>query len=163
MSLFVKNGRVFLNGKLEEKNIFIDDGIIQKITSGDVQSDETINAKGKIVLPGVIDPHVHFREPGQVYKEDFFTGSAAAAAGGITCILDMPNNKPPILTIRNIENKRELAKKSVVDYGFHFGSSADNIEEIKKVENVASVKIFMDASTGNMLIENEDDIRDVMN
>ncbi len=162
MSLVIRNGRVFMEGKLLRKNVLIEDSVISKISSKPVSGERALDARGKVILPGIIDPHVHFREPGMEYKEDFRTGSVAAAAGGVTCVLDMPNNKPPILTVRDLEKKRELAKKSVVDYGFHFGSSEDNIPEIVKAENIASVKIFMNTSTGNMLIEKAEVLKKIM-
>ncbi len=162
MSLLIKNGKVFIKGKLLGKNILIEDSKISKITGEFPRADEIINARGKIVIPGVIDPHVHFREPGMTQKEDFLTGSMAAASGGVTCFLDMPNNKPPTLTAKYLEEKRELAGKSVVNFGFHFGSSSENIEEIKNANGIASVKIFMNASTGNMLIEDEGILKNIM-
>ncbi|MBN2042823.1 MAG: amidohydrolase family protein [Candidatus Aenigmarchaeota archaeon] len=162
MSLLIKNGRIFIGGKLLVKNILTEDSIISSITSGIPQADEIINAGGKIVIPGVIDPHVHFREPGMIQKEDFLSGSTAAASGGVTCFLDMPNNRPPTLTKKDLEMKRVFARKSVVNFGFHFGSSTGNIGEIRNARCIASVKIFMNASTGNMLIENEETIRKIM-
>lgn len=163
MSLLVANGRVYVKGRLVGKNILIENGKIEKITSGKPATDERINAKGRVVLPGVIDPHVHFRDPGMTHKEDFRTGSFAAASGGVTSVLDMPNTKPPTLTNDLLKEKRDIAsKKSVVNYGFHFGSSLENLEEIKKAEGVPSVKIFMNASTGNMLIEDDEILKGIM-
>ncbi|MCK5023042.1 MAG: dihydroorotase family protein, partial [Candidatus Aenigmarchaeota archaeon] len=162
MSLAVENGRVYMGGKLSEKNILIENGKVKKITSSRIDAERTVNAKGNLVLPGFIDPHVHFREPGFTYKEDFKSGSFAAAAGGTTCILDMPNTKPPTLTVNDLDEKRELAKKSIVNFGFHFGSSLDNMEHVKKAIGVSSVKIFMDATTGNMLINDINIIREII-
>lgn len=163
MSLMIENGRVYLKGRLVRKNVFIEDGKISKITLKKIQSDEKLDAKNKIVMPGAIDPHVHFREPGLTHKEDFRTGSFAAAAGGTTCIIDMPNTKPPMLTTRLLMEKSELAaQKSVVNFGFHFGSSAENIDDIREAKGIASVKIFMNASTGNMLITDENAIRKII-
>ena len=163
MSLLITNGRIYVKGELIEKNILVEDGKIAKLTSSKPEADERVNVNGRIVLPGFIDPHVHFRDPGLTYKEDFRTGSFAAVAGGNTCVLDMPNTKPPTLTLELLNEKREIAKrKSVVNFGLHFGSSVDNLEEIKRVKNVPSVKIFMNASTGNMLIEDEESVREIM-
>lgn len=134
-STAIEKGLVYINGSLMEKNILVENGRIAKITGSKIIADEHVNASGMIVLPGSIDPHVHLREPGLTHKEDFRTGSHAAAAGGVTSVLDMPNTKPPLLTNRLLEEKEELAKgKSIVNFGFHFGSSAENIEEIKKGE-----------------------------
>src|SRR3989338_8062371 len=156
MSLLIKNGKVYQNGILVKKNFFIENEKIRKITSLDLKADKVINAKGKIVLPGLIDCHVHMREPGMTHKEDFFTGSMAAAAGGVTTFLDMPNNLPPTVTVQALEEKRKLAKKSIVNYGFHFGSTINNIQEIKNAKNIASVKIYMDYTTGDLKIDDFD-------
>src|SRR3990167_2149860 len=130
MPLLIKNGKVYQNGALANKNIFVKDGKITKITSQELKADEVIDAKDKIVIPGLIDGHVHFREPGLTHKEDFLTGSMAAAAGGITTILDMPNTKPPTLTLKYLKEKRRLAEETcLVNFGFHFGSAINNIEE----------------------------------
>ena len=163
--LLIKNGKVYVNKELKKVDILIDQesGKIEKIGKVDFDGN-TYDASGLIVLPGLIDCHVHFREPGFEYKEDFLTGSYAAAAGGITTVIDMPNNKPPILTIANLKNKRNLAKKSVVNYGFHFGSSIDNISEIEKAKNVpcvASTKIFLDISTGKMVLTDDKVLEDI--
>lgn len=168
VSLLVKNGMVYVNGRLLKKNILVENGKIAGILPASrlIAADKTINAKGMVVIPGVIDPHVHFREPGMTHKEDFETGSFAAAAGGVTSFLDMPNTKPPTLTQQLLSEKiAAAAKKSVVNFGFHFGSSLENLEDIRKASGsaaVASVKIFMNASTGNMLIEDENAIKNIM-
>lgn len=163
--LLVKNGMVYIKGELLRKNILLAEGKIARImpVSRKTRTDDTINADKMIVIPGVIDPHVHFREPGMTHKEDFRSGSFAAAAGGVTSVLDMPNTRPPTLTKELLDEKGALAaRKAVVNFGFHFGSSLENLEEIKRVKGVASVKIFMDASTGSMLIEDENIIRKIL-
>lgn len=163
MSLLVEKGRVYIKGELINKNILVENGKIKKITSSKPMADEKINAKGMVVVPGFIDPHVHFRDPGLTHKEDFKTGSFAAVAGGVTCILDMPNTKPPTLTNELLKEKGEIASsKSAVNYGLHFGSSLDNIEEIREAKGVPSVKIFMNASTGNMLIEDGETVKRII-
>ena len=161
MSLLIKNGKIFTKGILINKNIFIENEKIKKITNQNLMADKVIDAKNKIVLPGLIDSHVHFREPGLTHKEDFLSGSKAAAAGGITTFLDMPNTKPPTTTLERLNEKRRLAKKSIVNYGFHFGSTKGNIEEIKKAENVASVKVYMDPTTGDLMMTDEDALKRV--
>jgi len=102
MSLLIKNGKIYKNGALVSKNIFIKDDKITKVTSQELKSDNVIDAKDKIVIPGLIDSHVHFREPGLTHKEDFLTGSMAAAAGGITTFLDMPNTLPPTTNLQRL-------------------------------------------------------------
>lgn len=161
ISLFIKNAKIFIEGSLVQKNILVEVGKIKELTTKKKDAEKIIDAKGKIVLPGIIDPHVHLRDPGLTKKEDFFTGSKAAAAGGITTVLDMPNTVPETITLEALEQKRKLAKKSVVNYGFHFGAAKDNIKEIKEAENVASVKLFMNISTGNMKIDDKDALKDI--
>ena len=163
MKLVIKNGKVYYRTKFIEASVVVENGVIVDITKRDVDADEKIDAKGDIVLPGSIDPHVHFREPGFEYKEDFLTGSRAAASGGVTTVIDMPNTKPPVLTNRILKMKTTLAKKSIIDYGFHFGSSEDNAEEIRRSRNIASVKVYMNSTTGNLLVRNMDVVREILN
>ena len=161
MSLLIKNGKVYQNGALIQKNIFIQGDKITKITSQEIKADEVIDAKNKIIIPGLIDGHVHFREPGLTHKEDFFSGSCAAVAGGITTILDMPNTKPATTDLQRLEEKRKLARKSIVNYGFHFGSTLNNISEIKKAKNIASVKIYMEYTTGDLKIDDNTVLQEI--
>src|SRR6185369_14429606 len=111
---------------------------------------------GKIItLPGLIDPHVHLRDPGQTHKEDFYTGTSAALAGGYTTVLDMPNNAEPITTLERLEAKIASAEKQIVsDIGFHFGTLGDNFAEFEKViDKVTGLKIYMNVTTGNFKID----------
>ena len=110
-----------------------------------------------IKLPGLIDIHVHFRDPGQTEKEDFHTGTQAALAGGVTTVCDMPNNKEPILTYEKLLKKRKIAeKKAVCDFGFYFGTDGGNTNEFAKVKDlVAGLKIYLNITTGNLLIKDE--------
>jgi len=110
-----------------------------------------------IKLPGLIDPHVHLRDPGQTDKEDFLTGTLAAIAGGYTTIVDMPNNLDPITTKEKLENKINIAKDKIVcDVGFHFGSLGENFEEFKKVQSeVTGLKIYLNQTTGNYIVTPE--------
>jgi len=109
------------------------------------------------ILPGLIDPHVHLREPGQIEKEDFYTGTAAALAGGFTTVIDMPNNTTPITTLETLEEKTGLAKEKIVaDVGFHFGTLGDNMDEFEKImDNVLGLKLYLNETTGNFLISKE--------
>lgn len=108
-----------------------------------------------ITIPGLIDPHVHLRDPGQTHKEDFFTGTSAALAGGYTTILDMPNNAEPITSLQRLEDKIASAQSQIVaDTGFHFGTLGDNFDEFNKViDKVCGLKIYMNVTTGNFIID----------
>lgn len=107
-------------------------------------------------FPGLIDVHVHLREPGATHKEDFYTGSRAAIAGGITFMIDMPNNATPTISMERLEEKIELSKKAGIDIGFHFGTNGKNLEELPKAsahERVYGLKLYCNHTTGEMLIE----------
>lgn len=110
-----------------------------------------------MTLPGLIDPHVHFRDPGQTHKEDFLTGTSAALAGGFTTVLDMPNNLESVTTLKRLEEKMAIAKtKTACDLGFHFGSLGDNFEEFPKViDKVYGLKIYLNITTGNFIINKD--------
>lgn len=110
-----------------------------------------------IKLPGLIDAHVHLRDPGQTHKEDFYTGTSAALAGGFTTILDMPNNKLPITTYGLLIQKQKIAQKKIVcDVGFYFGSQGDNLGEFPEVdEKVFGIKLYLNPTTGNYLIDTD--------
>ena len=162
MSLLIKNCRIIIKDKVYSKNIFIKHGKISKITNKEPQANNVIDAKDNFVLPGLIDCHVHFREPGLTHKEDFLTGSMAAAKGGITTILDMPNTIPTTTTLQALEEKRELAKKSIVNYGFNFGATADNISDIRKAKNIAAIKLYMDYTTGDLKVNDFELIAEIL-
>jgi len=110
-----------------------------------------------ITLPGLIDPHVHFRTPGQSHKEDFITGTKAAIAGGFTTVLDMPNNLVPITTFEKLKEKQDIAKKQTLcDVGFYFGSLGDNISEFEKIQKyVFGIKLYLNLTTGKFIINKE--------
>lgn len=112
MSTLLKNCRILVNDKVYSKNILIKKDKIAKITTKEPKADNVIDVKNNFVLPGLIDVHVHFREPGLTQKEDFLTGSMAAAKGGITTILDMPNTIPPTTTIDALDEKEHWQKKA---------------------------------------------------
>src|SRR3972149_8366487 len=110
-----------------------------------------------IKLPGLIDVHVHLRDPGQTYKEDFKSGTMAALAGGFTYVLDMPNNKEPITTLSRLREKMKIAKKKALcDIGFYAGSLGDNLDELMKMEPyVFGLKLYLNKTTGNFIIDEE--------
>jgi len=106
VSLLLEGGKAYVGGRLINADILCEDGKIKKIGRG-LKGDKTINAQGKIILPGVIDTHVHFRVPGAEYKEDWKTASRASVKGGVTTVLDMPNNMPSITTAKLLDEKRK--------------------------------------------------------
>jgi dihydroorotase len=146
----------------EEVCLGIEDGRIVSINRLPQKANETIDVNGKLVLPGFIDAHVHFRDPGLTVKENFFTGSAAAAAGGFTTVLDMPNTVPPTNNPQAFKEKMEIAsRKSLVDFGLHAGvANLSHIKELVKLKP-ASFKIFMDLVDDDGLMEAFSAINDV--
>jgi len=139
--------------------IGIDNGKIVSITKIPPKSSEIIDIKGNPILPGLIDSHVHFRDPGLTYKEDFRTGSEAAAAGGFTTVMDMPNTEPPTNTRKAFLEKLDIAKKkSIVDFALHAGAKdLEDINQISKL-NPASFKISMDLADNSFLMEKFEEI-----
>jgi dihydroorotase len=162
MKTLLKNGRIINEGQIFEGAVLIDGELIEGVYQGDAYPEgvyHEIDLKGNILMPGVIDDQVHFREPGLTHKADIFSESAAAVAGGTTSFMDMPNNNPPILTQELLESKYQLgAEKSIANYSFYMGTSNDNLEEVLKTDpkSVCGIKIFMGSSTGNMLVDNPD-------
>ena len=145
-----------------EVSIAIEDGKIAKISKSTIDGEKVIDLKGQLVLPGLIDPHVHFRDPGLTYKEDFKTGSMAAAHGGFTFVMDMPNTVPKTNTYKAFKEKMEMANdKSVVNFGLHAGySTLDEMEKILEL-NPMSFKVFMDLETDEELEKIFKDISDL--
>jgi dihydroorotase len=122
-----------------------------------------VDGRGLHLLPGLVDAHVHFREPGDLEKGDWRSESLAALAGGVTTVLDMPNNRPPILSVASLEQKRAIAReRSVVDFGLYIGASEGNFAEIERAENVAGVKLYLNQTTGDLRLTNRDAISKVL-
>ncbi|MGL5088456.1 MAG: dihydroorotase [Cetobacterium sp.] len=160
--MLLKNCKILYKDEESIKDILVTDGKIVKIYNcseiEELDIDDIIDVDNNWVLPGVIDVHTHMRDPGLCYKEDFETGSKACAKGGVTTFIDMPNTVPNTTTEKILDDKEMNSKnRSYVDYGFHFGGSKlDNSGEIRKVKNrVASTKIFLNMSTGDMLVEED--------
>ena len=152
-ALLVNEGRTF------HADLRVRDGRIDKIERGisAAADDVVIDASGLWLLPGMIDSQVHFREPGLTHKGDISSESRAAIAGGITSYMEMPNTKPPAITIEALEAKyTRAAEVSAANYSFYMGTTNDNLDEIRKVDprRVPGLKVFMGASTGNMLVDN---------
>ena len=158
-TLTVRGGTLALPTGQVAGDIQIVDGKIVAIgTVGDDRGD-VIDAKGLLVIPGVVDPQVHFRDPGMTHKEDLETGSRACAAGGITSFLEMPNTRPTTTTIEAMaEKKARAADVCVVNYNFFIGATADNLDVLNGVKNVCGIKIFMGASTGDLLVSERADL-----
>ncbi len=161
MDFVLENALVFVAGKLQPKSVLVRNGKIAAIEQT-ANAPKRIDCRGKILLPGLIDAHVHFRVPGAEYKEDWKTGSSAAVAGGVTTVIDMPNNNPSCTTREALLQKNEIAKAdSKCNFSFHFGASNDNMQELQAAEGIASIKVFLGASTGNLLVTDENILRKI--
>src|SRR6476661_5177864 len=161
-AILIKNATIVNEGKTFPGNLLIENEIIKKISSSPLQAPDSaliMDAKGKYLLPGVIDDQVHFREPGLTHKANIYTESKAAVAGGTTSFMEMPNTIPAALTQELLEDKYAIgAKTSLANFSFFMGTSNDNTEEVlktnKKKNSVCGIKIFMGSSTGNLLVDN---------
>ncbi len=155
--LLISGARIVNEEAEFEADVLINRGRIERIdTSIDARARARIDATGKLLIPGMIDDQVHFREPGLTHKADIATESKAAVAGGITSYLEMPNTSPPTATIELLEQKYALAgTKSWANYGFYLGATNDNLDEVERLDprRYPGVKVFMGASTGNMLVD----------
>lgn len=154
----IKNGQIVNNGMITINDILIEGEFISTIAPNIKIRDDyhVIDASGKIVIPGVIDDQVHFREPGLTHKATIASESKAAVAGGITSFIEMPNTNPQTTTIEKLEEKFEIAAKtSFANYSFMFGGTNTNLDEILKLDpkNVAALKLFLGSSTGDMLVD----------
>ena len=163
--ILISNARIVNEGSIQEGSVWIRDRKIAAVYgSGDTippkarEESDLIDATGQLLLPGVIDEHVHFREPGLTHKADIASESRAAVAGGVTSFMEMPNTKPPAVSHRELEAKFELAREhSYANYSFYLGATNDNIGEVKATDpsRVCGIKLFMGASTGNMLVDDQ--------
>ena len=170
MNYYIKNATLVNEGETFVASVFVSDGKIARIdregtvaelkvpepVEGPTSSTQVIEAKGKYLIPGIIDEHVHFREPGMTHKADIYTESRAAVAGGVTSFMDMPNTVPQTTTQDLLQQKFDMAaEKSLANYSFYLGATNDNLEEVKKTDpkRVCGIKLFMGSSTGNMLVD----------
>lgn len=150
MSLIFRNITVVNATGRERRDVYIQG---DKIVAPFVGADLEIDGTGKFLIPGVIDGHVHFRTPGAEQKETWETGSAAAKAGGVTTVLDMPNTTPAVTTQAILESKmKRVAGHSHVNYGFHFGGSG-NLSALKEARGMKGIKVYMGSSTGDLLVD----------
>ncbi|MDD4969276.1 MAG: dihydroorotase [Paludibacter sp.] len=165
----IRNATIVNEGRTFKGSVLISGEYIKAVYEGSdpVEVPEQcieIDAKGLLLLPGVIDDQVHFRDPGLTHKGDIYTESKAAVAGGITSYMDMPNTRPQATTLEILEDKYTLAAtKSLANYSFLLGVTNDNIDELKQADprKIAGVKMFMGSSTGNMLVDNQETLNRV--
>ena len=166
MRIVVKGGRIVNEGRIFDGSVVIEDGYIVDINNQQPESsfDEIIDASGCYVLPGVIDDHVHFREPGLTEKADIDSESKACAAGGVTSYFDMPNCKPQTTSLAALNDKFERAKQSShVNYSFFYGATNDNIPTFAQLDEhrIPGIKLFMGSSTGNMLVDGQETLEKI--
>jgi dihydroorotase len=157
--LLIRDALVANEGRTFQADVLVRSGIIERVAEEGIGSARTVeecDAKGRLLLPGVIDDQVHFREPGLTHKDDIAHASAAAAAGGVTSFMEMPNTVPQTLSQALLEEKYALgAKNSLVNYSFYMGISNDNLDEALRTDpaTVCGLKAFLGSSTGNMLVD----------
>jgi dihydroorotase len=167
-SILIKNATIINEGRTSHSDLLIKDELIASIGSPDQinipLNTKIIDATGLLLIPGVIDDQVHFRDPGLTYKGDIYTESRAAVAGGITSFMDMPNTSPQTVTI-DLLNKKYLSasENSFANYSFYLGATNNNLDEVLKVDHsaVCGIKLFMGSSTGNMLVDNETALKEL--
>ncbi len=164
MSMILIKGGILVNeGSQRKSDIIVEGDRIKEISNDGITEgydvfDTIIDADGCVVMPGVIDSHVHFREPGLTHKADMETESRAAAFGGVTSVFDMPNTKPQTTTIAALEEKRNIAKSKMhINYAFFPGATNDNVDVLRQLDTsiIPGIKLFMGSSTGNMLVDKE--------
>ena len=161
MNYLITNASVVNEGRIFEADVLVEDGLIGGIAPcGSLHAEgvRTIDAGGRYLIPGIIDEHVHFRDPGLTHKADIFTESRAAVAGGVTSFMDMPNTVPQTVTNELLEEKFAMAaEKSLANYSFYLGATNSNLDEVLNVDvsRVCGIKLFMGSSTGNMLVDSD--------
>ena len=165
---YIHNARIVNEGQTFDGAIVIENEVIAEVLkAGETPTapcDETIDAQGMYLIPGVIDDHVHFRDPGLTHKADMTSESKAAAAGGVTSYMDMPNTNPQTTTLEALEDKfKDAANKSIVNYSFYFGATNNNADDLAKLNKtqVCGVKLFMGSSTGNMLVDQMETLKNI--
>ncbi len=176
MDILIQNATMVLPETTVIGDLLIADGIISQIQPGGGlvanENTRTIDATGLHLLPGIIDPQVHFRDPGQPEKEDLYTGSCAAASGGVTSFLDMPNNVPSQTTLQSMYEKIETGnRRCVTNFGFFIGATESNVEELQKavgtpdapiaIPGICGIKIFMGSSTGDLLVNESNALEEI--
>ncbi len=168
MRILISNPTIVNNGEQFQGSIVVNNGKITEILRGNelprAECDKIIEATGLYLIPGVIDDHVHFREPGLTQKATIATESRAAAAGGVTSYMEMPNTVPQTTTLKALKEKYAIAaKESLINYSFFFGATNSNVREFAKLntKRVCGIKLFMGSSTGNMLVDNREKLENI--
>jgi len=172
IKIAITNGTLFYKNRLVSGNVLIRDDKIYDVVLGHLSRKALkdhiiVNAHDSYVSYGFIDPHVHFRAPGQEHKEDWVSGSKAAVKGGFTFVVDMPNNAQPSVDSKSLLKKNELAKSSLVNYGFYIGLTDKNSDSIKKIIHelktkhipVLGIKVYMGSTTGDLLVKDQASIK----
>jgi dihydroorotase len=175
-SLLIRNAEMVFQGSLVHGDLRAFGGLIDSVAPGGgltpMDGEVVVEAEGLLLLPGAIDPQVHFREPGQIEKEDIGSGSKAAASGGVTSFLDMPNNVPSATSMGAMQSKIESASRNAVTHhGFFIGATLDNLPELQAavgtpysptpVDGICGIKIFMGSSTGDLLVNEQDALEQI--
>ncbi len=164
--LLIKNAQIINEGRKFKGFVLIKDQKIAILREGNAnfEASEVVDASGLILIPGVIDDQVHFREPGLTHKATIYTESRAAAAGGVTSYMEMPNTIPQTISQKTLDEKNAIAAKdSLVNYSFYIGATNDNLDELLKTDpqKTCGVKLFMGSSTGNMLVTDKDSLQNI--
>lgn len=178
--ILLKNGTIINEGSSITGSVLIENEFIKKVLPGvfsesnlkksvseqdeKIFIDKIIDCSGLIIMPGLIDDQVHFREPGSTHKGNIESESKAAVLGGVTTYMDMPNNNPPATSNILLENKYNIAKdSSYANYSFYLGASNFNLDELQNIDkdNVCGIKVFMGSSTGNMLVDNDESLNQI--
>lgn len=167
--ILIKNATIINENRTFTGSVLVENEYIKAVYEGDAPIEingtyTTVDATGKMLIPGVIDDQVHFREPGLTHKGNIYSESKAAVAGGVTSFMEMPNTMPLTTTIEALEDKYKLgAEKAFANYSFYMGATNTNLDELRKVDprKVCGLKIFMGSSTGNMLVDNKEALSNI--
>lgn len=165
-AILIKDANIVNENRVFQGDLLVKDGFIEKLGHNlSYPGNHTvINVNGKLLLPGIIDDQVHFREPGLTHKGDIYTEAKAAVAGGVTSFMEMPNTKPNAVTSALLEEKYKIAsEKSLANYSFYLGATNENIDEVLKADkkNICGIKVFMGSSTGNMLVDDYNTLENI--
>ncbi|GGF35410.1 dihydroorotase [Echinicola rosea] len=166
--ILITDANIVNEGKIIRGDVYIQEGLIfaagGNLKDFQKEADITIDAKGKYLLPGLIDDQVHFREPGLTHKAEIYTEAKAAVAGGVTTFMEMPNTVPQATTLELLEEKYKIAsEKSLANYSFYLGATNDNLDELLKADpsTICGIKVFQGSSTGNMLVDNQETLEGI--